>query len=808
MTHTLSKYMIYCISPLRMSARWFAVMILTITALLSGIRLQARPRVSDLPDTDSVGVVLPRPDQEYRVGLVLSGGGAKGIAHVGIIQALEENNIAIDCIAGTSMGAVVGSLYACGYSPAEMMDLFRSPKFLNASTGTISPKEVYYFSKPNPTPGWATVNINFNDTTSNVAWQLIPTNLINPLPMNIEFLEIYAPYSQQCRENFDNLFVPLRTVCSDIYHKHKVVCSSGSLGDAVRASMSFPLVFKPIELDGVLMYDGGIYDNFPVNVMEKNFNPNFIIGVSVSDPDAKPEAGNIYSQLEDMIVQNNDYSLPEKLGIKIQVPVLNYGVLDFGQANTIYSIGYQTGLAMVDSIKSRCPARRSAVEVASRRAQFKRHTTDVKFDSISVSGTTHAQEKFIESIFFGGKRKEIGLKQVKDAYYRSVTDGKFSDLLPQYIMGEGDQNTLLLKAQVKKPWVFGVGGWLTSSAHSMIFLTAGYHTLSFNSLNADLNLWIGQSYSAVEGSARFALASQNPSYLQLNGVLSQLKYYDSELLFYQTKTPSFITRNENYLKFTWGMAAGKQGKFTTSIGYNYTSDYYFPTNSGDYADMTKDLSRYQTGMVQALYEYNTLGNQLYPMSGTLFEVSTSGIAERSKYTTAEKARSMERYTTHYGLLTDMRWKHFFPLHRHFILGAASEVMTTIRPLYQNYVATLVHAPGFAPTPSTMDYFYPAFRSDNYVAAGLMPIWNPVSKVQLRADMYAFSAMRELKADGPDACYYDGWFKKVEFIGEIAAVYNFPFSSLSIYANYLSEPHNNWNFGISFGLLFKAPKFVR
>lgn len=801
MTHTLSHHTGLVRSLIRL-------IIMTVT-MITAVSTQARPRAFDLPDTDSVGSVLPKSPNQYRVGLVLSGGGAKGIAHVGVIQALEESGIAIDCIAGTSMGAVVGSLYACGYSPAEMMTLFKSPGFLNSSTGTISPNEVYYYTKPNPTPGWATVNINFNDTTSNVAWQLIPTNLISPLPMNIQFLEMYAPFSQQCKENFDNLFVPLRTVCSDIYHKHKVVSSSGSLGDAVRASMSFPLVFKPIELDGVLMYDGGIYDNFPVNVMQSNFNPNFMIGVSVAAADGKPSSGNIYSQLEDMIVQNNDYTLPDSLGIKIQVPVLNFGVLDFGQANTIYNIGYQTGKAMVDSIKARCPARRSPQEVAVRRARFKQQTPTVMFDSISVQGTTHAQEHFIRSLFFGGKHhKQIGLPQVTNAYFRSVTDGKFSDLLPQYLMGEDGKNTLLLKAQVKKPWVFGVGGWLTSSTHSMLYLTAGYHTLSFNSLNADVNLWIGQSYSAAEGSARFSLATERPSYLQLTGVLSQLKYYDSELLFYQTKTPSFITRNENYAKFSYGMAAGKRSKFVSSIGFSYTSDHYFPTNSGDYADMTKDLSRYQTSMVQALYEYNTLGNQLYPMSGSQFEVSAAGAIERSKYITAEKARSIEKYTTHYGILMDMKWKHFFKLHHNIILGTATEAVATIRPLYQNYVATLVHSPGFAPTPSTQDYFYPAFRSDNYVAAGLIPIWNPVSKIQLRGDIYAFSPMRDLKAIDTDLCVYDGWFKRVEFIGEIAAVYNFPFSSLAIYANYLSEPHNNWNFGISFGLLFKAPKFIR
>nr|MDE6295007.1 patatin-like phospholipase family protein [Muribaculaceae bacterium] len=239
-----------------------------------------------------------------KIGLVLSGGGAKGIAHIGVIKALEDNNIPIDCVTGTSMGAVVGSLYACGYTPEKMMELVTSKVFLNCSTGTIDPDLTYYFSQPTPTPEWVGINLSLNPSKDgSLTDQIIPSSLINPLPMNIEFLNLFTPYTIQIKEDFNNLFVPFRCVCSDVYNKHKVVLHSGSLGNAVRASMSFPTVFRPIEIDGLLMYDGGIYDNFPVDVMQKDFNPDFIIGVSVSGPDAKPQPGNLMEQLEDMIIQ-------------------------------------------------------------------------------------------------------------------------------------------------------------------------------------------------------------------------------------------------------------------------------------------------------------------------------------------------------------------------------------------------------------------------------------------------------------------------------------------------------------------------
>lgn len=143
------------------------------------------------------------------------------------------------------MGAIVGSLYSCGWSPEKMIKFFTAPDFIYWSTGVINPDHKYYLMQPSPTPRWLTANINLKDTTDFIN-QILPSNLVSPLPMNIEFLKIYGPYTLQCQRNFNRLFVPFRCVTSDVYHKRKIVLHGGSLGDAVRASMSFPFVFKPI----------------------------------------------------------------------------------------------------------------------------------------------------------------------------------------------------------------------------------------------------------------------------------------------------------------------------------------------------------------------------------------------------------------------------------------------------------------------------------------------------------------------------------------------------------------------------------
>lgn len=742
------------------------------------------------------------------VGLVLSGGGAKGIAHAGVIKALEENDIPIDYVTGTSMGAIVGSLYSCGWSPEKMESFFTAPDFKYWSTGTIDKNLVYYISTPTPTPQWVSLNVNFRDTT-NIVNQIIPANLISPIPMNLEFLKLYAPYTDQCRENFNNLFVPFRCVTSDVYHKRKIVLDKGSLGDAVRASMSFPLVFKPIKMDGVLVYDGGIYDNFPVDVMQKDFNPDFIIGVSVSSPDKKPREGDIYSQLEDMIIQNNNYSVPAENGIKIQVPVLNFGVLDFAKAPVIYEIGYRTGLAMVDSIKKRVRARRPLETVTRRRAEFASKTPDVRFDSVKVTGADREQGDYIAYLFRGKGGKPINMKEVENAYYRAVTDGTLSNLLPQAVFNRDGRNTLLLEASVKRPWRIGVGGWITSSTNSMLYLGLGFHTLSFNSLDLSVSGWLGQSYYAGMLTGKFALRTATPSYLQLEGVMSKQKYYDNELLFYETSTPTFITENDNFLRLNFVRAFGRRAKGYAGVGYGYMSDSYYPDNVTDYTSVGKDKTKYHIWAFRAGIDSSTLNEILYPSSGYEWSANVILSHESSRYYPGSSGMAPDAgFRGHGRGSLELKWKNFFPLHRHVNLGVSATALGTLQRITQNYTATLIHAPAFAPTPSTRNYFNQRFRSDNYVAVGLIPIWMPVSRLQVRGDFYAYSPMRHLVSRGSAPAAYKGWFKKADFIGEIAGVYNFPFASLSIYCNYLSYPANNWNFGINFGLLIQAPKFLR
>lgn len=752
-------------------------------------------------------MVANATEKHQSIGLVLSGGGAKGIAHIGVIQALEDNDIPIDYVAGTSMGAIVGGLYSMGYTPSEMMELIQSNGFADWSTGKIDEKLVYYFTKPEPTPALLSIPIAKSDSTK--ANSILPTSVISPLPMNFAFMELFAAYTAQCRGDFNKLFVPFRCVASDVYAKHKIVCSSGSLGDAVRASMSFPTVFQPIEMNGVLVYDGGIYDNFPVDVMREDFAPDIMIGVDVSSPQGKPKTGDLISQLEDMIIQNNDYDLPADEGIKIKLNLEEFNLLDFQRANAIYKVGYDRTIAMIDSIKGRVSSRVPSRVRQLNRQVFKSKTPYLRFDSVNVEGGSPSQNDYLRYLFTKNSADTFGISTARESYYRAITPGNLRNLVPNAIYNDSTGLfTLDLKATVKDNFKVRFGGFISSSTNSMIFISGGYNTLSFRGFDANFNGWIGQSYMAAALNARMFIPTHIPSAIEGQVVVSRQKFYESASLFYEDKMPTFIVDSEVFGRVSYAMAAGRSGKMSIGVGGAHLYDSFYQSNRTTYYDAGRDHTVTNLAQLRLNYQNNTLDNNSYPVAGHFYDVTAIGVAGKYNFTPYHSNIPAQSDRQLWGQVS-VTAKNFFTIAKRFSVGAAVEALASTRQLVDNYNAAIVNAPAFNPTPSSYNAFNPAFRANSYVATGLIPVWSLRDRLQLRGDFHCFIPYKKIKtaADGCGARYGNP-FSNPAFFGEMALIYNFPFAALSVYGNYQSYPARNWNCGVSFGLFFLAPNFLR
>lgn len=755
------------------------------------------------------------------VGLVLSGGGAKGIAHIGVIKALEDNDIPIDYITGTSMGAIVGGLYSMGYTTDEMMDLILSRGFSYWSTGKLDPAYEYYFSKSDPTPAMFTFPIASRKDKDNDS---VPASLISPLPMNFAFMDLFAAYTAQCGGDFNNLFVPFRCVASDVAAGHKVVHSSGSLGDAIRSSMSFPIVFQPIRMNGALLYDGGIYDNFPVDVMTRDFSPAIMIGVDVSTPAKGPQTS-LMDQVDNLVMQQQTYALDPRLGIKIKIDLHQFSLLDFEAARKIYDIGYEKTMSMMDSIKSRVKGRVPAIARNTARGVFKSRTPYLRFDSVHVSGASARQNRYIEYLFTPTHHADtFGIQHARQSYYRAISPGRLRDLFPQAIYNDSTGLfTLDMKASVKSKFNVGVGGYLTSSSNSYLYGSIGYKTMSFSSMSAHLGVWLGQSYLGALLSGDINLRAAIPSSVSIEAAVFRERFYESEHLFYQTNAPSFIIDHEYYGRASLNVAAGSRGKFTAGIGYGHLYDSFYPNTLVSSYRFGRDHSYYNLGQALIRYTSNTLDNFQYPTKGASWNVCAMGLLGTYHYEPASTGNTeLDERSTAKWLQLEMRSRNYFDMSKHFSLGLESDVILSTRKLASTYNASIVNAPAYTPTAASNNSFNPSFRANSFIGLGVVPVYKYNSSISARLSLNCFMPLRRIEpvtgdnsSPTPDAqslwtygVREGRWFSNPEFYGEFDLTYSFPFATLSGYVNYVSSGARNWNVGLTLGLYLTAPRFLR
>ncbi len=754
----------------------------------------------------SVLPALLKAQAHQSVGLVLSGGGAKGIAHIGLIQALEDNDIPIDYITGTSMGAIVGGLYACGYTPAEMMELINSDYFGYLSAGKADPAFTYYFSKGSPSPQMFAMSVGGRDSTAR-SKIFNPQSLISPMPMSFGFMQIFSAYGAQCGGNFDRLFVPFRCVASDVAQKRKKVMGAGDLGESIRASMSFPLIFQATEIDGQVLYDGGIYDNFPVGVMQTEFAPSVIIGSDVSAPSDGP-ANSYFQQLDLLVSRAQSYEVPPETGIKVRIDVSNFGLLDWDRADAIYRTGYRRGVEMMDSIKARIPTRADSTARRLRRAVFKSGTPALRFDSVNVEGATKRQNEYIKYLFHPAKGTDtIGIDRARLAFYRALSSGKMSYLRPRAHVNNDSAGlfTLDLKALVKSNFSVGAGAYITSSNNSYLYLRGGYSSLSFSSVSTDIEAWIGQSYMAGALTGRLDIASALPSALVLNAVASRRKYYEDEELFFRDNEPAFVTAHEYFAKLAWAMAAGRSGCVDIGLGGGkLRNTFYSPGHEGGYREGRHHVD-FALGQAYAAYRSSTLDNINYPLSGSSLNASFAAVLGKA---TCGQAGADGRGTDKHmaWLQLDAHWRNYISLGRHWVLGTEARALLSNRPLPGSYEASVSSAPAYSPTPASTNTFTPAFRANSFLAATVVPVYKFNSSLSARFSASVFAPLRGIREGDGGTARFGRCFDSTEFFGELNLVYALPFGNIAGYCNYSSSP-GKFHGGISFGIYLPAPSFL-
>src|SRR5262245_22034616 len=279
-----------------------------------------------------------------KIGLALGGGGARGTAHIGVIRVLEQLHIPIDYVAGTSMGSIIGGLYACGYTPDQIEKLIGSIHWDTLFQDAPERKDQSFREKEDDFEHLIPFEFGVNLKKGGL---LLPPGLIAGSKLGFVLENATLPCSSV--SNFDQLRIPFRAVATDIQTGKPYVMGKGNLARVIRASMAIPAIFTPVEIDGHLLVDGGESENLPVQTV-KAMGADIVIAVNVGSSGAESAAkptnvGGMIGRLIDLPLQQNTMASAKLATVVITPNLEGYTSADFMKGLKMVPLGYQAAEA-------------------------------------------------------------------------------------------------------------------------------------------------------------------------------------------------------------------------------------------------------------------------------------------------------------------------------------------------------------------------------------------------------------------------------------------------------------------------------
>lgn len=315
--------------------------------LILGLSALAADRTIKVGGLDGID---PYSDQEpYRIALAISGGGARGLATIGILQAFEEKGLKVTAIAGTSMGGVIGGLYACGYSPKELRDTLSHLDFA-ALLSNSPPRSTMFFTRRQE-QGRHLFTIKFDGLRP-----VIPRALTGAQELTSLLTRLTNKPDYLAGGDFTKLRIPFKTVATDVVSGQAVILDSGSLADAMRATMAFPLAFTGVEKNGQLLMDGGMLMPVPVDIARGMADDTIlVVAINTTSPlyNTSEELAtpvDVAGQVTTIMTADKLRQQLAKADYVIEPVPESFSSTDFENSDSLIDLGYRAGLAAADSI--------------------------------------------------------------------------------------------------------------------------------------------------------------------------------------------------------------------------------------------------------------------------------------------------------------------------------------------------------------------------------------------------------------------------------------------------------------------------
>lgn len=547
-------------------------------------------------------------EQRKKVGVVLGGGGAKGVAHIGVLKVLEEAGIPIDYIAGTSMGAIVGGLYAIGYTPAEIDSMVIAQDWTMLLSDRVKRSNLSFPEKENAEQYILSLPFGKEKKDRMISGMIKGQNLQNL------FSNLTIGYHDSV--DFNTFNIPFACVAVNVVDGKDYVFRSGSLPLAMRASMAIPAVFTPVRLDSTILVDGGLNDNFPVDVA-RDMGADIIIGVDLGTSDLKMlKELNTPADLIAQIVALHGYEKyaknKEKTDLLFRPDAAPYNAASFSTTalDTLIRRGEQTARRQWSDIialkkKIGIPDDYRPVAYTHPRKSYPVLPTDSFYiRQISFTGTDPRDEKWLFRLSGLKENSRITLKELHNAMAILVGTNAYSNVNYK-LTGEGQQD-LVLTVQEKSVSSVNLGLRFDTEEIIAVLLNATFDYRAHNRSRLAFTGRVGGKSSL--GRLDYAI-ERNP--LRNLNLAYQFTYQDLDIYRRGDKVLN-TTYRHHFAEFGYSDVNWLNFKFQAGIRYEYFdyNSFLYTGDNGQYRVSPEGFISYF-----ALAHLETFDRRYFPTRG-------------------------------------------------------------------------------------------------------------------------------------------------------------------------------------------------
>ena len=543
--------------------------------------------------------------------------------------------------------------------------------------------------------------------------------------------------------------------------------------------------------------------------MREDFRPGVIIGSVVAANPSKPKENDLMSQLENMIMQKTDYTLPDSLGIIMTFKYDDVSLLDFDRLQELHDIGYNRTISLMDSIKGRIHRRVNAENVRLRRLVYRSNLPQFRFRDIYIEGANPQQQAYIKKEFHDEDHEVFTYEDLKRGYFRLLSDNMISEIIPHAVYDtESDLYSLHLKVKMEDNFSVRMGGSVSTTSSNQIYLGLGYQNLNYYSKEITLDGQIGKVYNNAQLMAKIDLPTRIPTSYRLIASLSTFDYYKKDKLFSKNDKPSFNSKDERFVKLMVALPFLANKRAEISIGYGKLQDNYFQSSVINFDKDRSDKSTYNLLGGAIGFYGSTLNARQYATKGYFEKLVAQVFSGKERFIPGNPTETSVTTKDRQSWLQISYMKYaYHTMSPKFTLGWMAEMLYSSKNFSENYTATMLQAADFSPTPHSKLMYNEAFRANQFLAAGVKPIFVLNDMFQFRSEFYGFMPIFPIKKNALNKAYYGKAFSRFEYMGEISVICQLPFGAISAYVNHYSSPKKEWNVGLTLGWQLFNYRFI-